>query len=55
MAGMNPGMSPCFTVISLVATFLLTISPCRGYFFVLAQPTLAARKRTNPKCQEPST
>src|SRR5664279_145672 len=39
MAIMKPGMSPCFTVISLVAMFLPTTSPCSGYFLVRLQPT----------------
>jgi hypothetical protein len=38
MAGMNPGMSPWFTVISPVAGFLPTTSPCSGYFLVRLQP-----------------
>src|SRR5258708_5809593 len=38
---MNPGMSPCFTVISpAIASFAIT-SPCSGYFRVRLQPTEA--------------
>src|ERR1035438_8424138 len=48
IADMNPGMSPWFTVTSLVVTLLLTTSPCSGYFLTRLQPTPAASNSMIP-------
>src|SRR5271169_5915019 len=44
IADMNPGMSPWFTVISLVVSLLLTTSPCSGYFLTRLHPRDAVSK-----------